>query len=412
MSLPFELWVALRYLKARRGRAFPVITVISVGAVAAGVASLVIALAVTAGFRHHLERSLLGATAHINLLRAGAEGIAGWRELVARLERAPHVRGAAPAIYEKVLLASATQSDGIVLKGVVPEMEMRVGELLARLREGSAAPLAEPLRPDTVPPILLGWQLAESLGVRTGDSVTVTSPRGRLSPIGPVARYRRFRVAGIFDSGFYDFDAQWAVTSLGAAQQLFSLGDVVSAVGVKVDEIYRAAELAEDLKRVAGPGFGATNWMEQNRSLLNALRLEKTVTVLTLGLIVFVAALGIFNRLYVLVLEKTKDIAVLISLGARRAQVRRVFQLQGLLISLLGTLAGLGAGYSFSWAANHYRLIRLESAIYSIGFVPFEPRALDGLWISAAALAISFLATLYPAASAAGVAPAEALRYE
>ncbi len=412
-SWPFELWVAWRYLKARRReRSFPLITFISVGAVAAGVASLVIALAVTAGFRHHLEHSLLGATAHINLLRADGQGISGWRELAVRLEKAPHVRGAAAAIYGKVLVASAAQSDGIVLKGVAPEMEARVGDLLARLREGSATPLAEPLNSEKEPPILLGWELAQSLGVRTGDTVTVTSPRGRLSPLGPVARYKRFRVVGLFDSGFYDFDAQWAVTSLAAAQQLFMLGDVASAVGVKVDEIYRAAELAEELKRVAGPGFGATNWMEQNRSLFNALRLERTVTVLTVGLIVFVAALMIFNRLYVLVLEKTKDIAVLMSLGARRAQVRRIFQVQGLLIAALGTAAGLAAGYTFSVLANHYRLIRLQSEVYSISFVPFEPRLADGLWIAAAALAISFLATLQPAESAARVAPAEALRYE
>lgn len=414
MTSPFglELWMAWRYLKARRGGPLPIITLISVLAVAAGVASLVIALAVTSGFRRHMESSLLGATPHVNLLHTDGQGIANWREIVAAMERHPGVMAAAPAVYGKVLISSGNQSEGIVLKGVEPAMESRAGDLLSRLKAGSAASLSAPLSTDEALPILLGRELAQNLGVSVGDQVQVVSPRGRLSPFGPMARYRHFRVDGIFDSGFFDIDAQWAITSLAAAQQLFLLGDVASAVGVKIKEIYRAAELAEELKQTAGPGFGATNWMEQNRSLFTALRLERTVTILTLGLIVFVAALGIFNRLYVLVLEKHRDIAVLMSMGAKRKQVGRIFLWQGMLIGVLGSLAGLVAGYGFSFAAGRYRLLRLQSDIYSISYVPFDIRWRDGLLITAAALLISYLATLYPARSAARVLPAEALRYE
>jgi lipoprotein-releasing system permease protein len=407
--LSFELWLAWRYLRARRRGPLPVITLISVAAVAAGVATLVIALAVTSGFRRHLEGSLLGATPHINLLRTDGEGIANWRELIAAVEKHPQVLAAAPSFYGKVLVASGRQSEGIVLKGVDPERETRMGELLSRLREGSARALSEA---GADPPLMVGRYLADSLAVHPGDMVTVTSPRGRLSPLGPVARYKRFRVAGVFDTGYFDFDAQWAVTTLAATQELFMTGDVASAVGVKVRSLYRAAEIAEELKAAAGPGLGATNWMDQNRSLFNALRLEKTVTALTLGLIVFVAALGIFNRLYVLVLEKTRDIAVLMSLGARRRQVSRIFQVQGLLIGALGTTSGLLVGYLLAWMADRYHWIRLEADIYSMSYVPFDARIADGLLVSAAALLISYLATLYPARSAAAVAPAEALRYE
>jgi len=404
----FELWMAVRYLASRRGGKLSVITFISVAGVAAGVASLVIALAVTSGFRDLLRSSLLGSTPHVNMIRTNGDGIANWRELVATAERTPGVIAAAPAVYGKMLITGSRQSDGIVLKGIVPKMEARMGSLLDHMKEGSAN------LDDTgeIPPILLGKELAATLAVRTGDTVTLTSPRGRLSPMGPMTRYQAFKVVGIFDSGFYELDAQWALTSLAAAQKLLITGDVASSIGVRAGDPDRAEEIAAALKREAGPGFGAVTWMEQNRSLFSALRLERVVTVLTLGLIVFVAALGIFNRLYVLVLEKGKDIAVLMSLGAKRRQVGWIFRLQGLLIGALGTAAGLALGYSFAWAAGHYRWIRLEADVYAVSYVPFEMRAGDALWITASVLLISFLATLYPARRAASIAPAAGLRYE
>ncbi len=412
-GVPFELWIALRYLKARRSEAvLSIITAISIIGVTAGVASLVIALAVTNGFRRHLERSLLSAIPHVNLLRADSEGIRGWRELTRRLEAVPHVLAAAPAVYAQVLLSGSRQSQGIMLKGVVPQMELRAGDLLRHLREGSIAPLSQPLAPGEPPPIVLGKELADSLGVRASDTVTATSPRGRLTPAGEFPRTRRFRVTGVFDSGFFNYDAEWAFTSLEAAQQFLLLGDVASTIGLRVDNLYQAPQIAEQAKRAAGPGFGATNWIEQNRTLFRALSFERTVTILIIGLIVFVAALNLFIRLYLLVVEKNRDIAILMALGARLAQVRRVFQYQGLVIGGFGTILGLAAGYLFCALASRYRLIHLDADIYSISYVPFDARALDGLGIGIAAVLISYLATIYPARSAAAIAPAEALRYQ
>ena len=411
--MPFELWVALRYLKARRSDAvLSVITAISIIGVTAGVASLVIALAITNGFRRHLEQSLLSAIPHVNLLRNDTEGIANWRELAQQLEAEPDVVAAAPAVYAQVLLSGSVRSQGAMLKGVVPEMELRAGDLLRHLSEGSIAPLAEPLVPGQAPPLVLGKELADALGVRTGDFITATSPRGRLSPIGEFPRYQRFRVVGVFGSGFFNFDAEWAFTSLEAAQRLFLLGDVASAVGLRVGDLYRAPEIAERMKQQAGPGFGATNWIDQNRTLFRALRFERTVTILIIGLIVFVAALNLFIRLYLLVVEKNRDIAVLMAMGAQIGQIRRIFQYQGLFIGVFGTLLGLATGYGLSYLGSYYKLIRLEADIYSISYVPFEVQALDGLWIGAAAVLISYVSTIYPARTAAAIDPAEALRYE
>jgi lipoprotein-releasing system permease protein len=407
----FELFVALRYLKAKwRQTAISVVTVVSVIGVMAGVAALVIALAVNNGFREELEKRLLGATANISLIRPKNDSIAHYDELAGRLSGVPHVVAAAPALYEEVLVSSHSRAQGVVLKGVEPELETRVGDLLLRLREGRLEGLSQTFA--NVDPIIVGKELAKSLGVFVGDTVLVVSPQGYLTPLEIVPKFRHFRVVGVFDSGFYDLDAAWAFTNLGAAQRLFDLANVASVIGFKVDEVDRVQEIAEEIRKVAGPGFETTTWMEQNRSLLSAMRLELLVTVLTIGLIVVVAALNIFITLAMLVMEKNRDIAVLMSMGGRKRQVWRIFALHGLLIGALGTLLGLVVGYGASWAGDHYKLIPLQADIYALASVPFHPRPWDGVWIGVAALAISFLATLYPSLSAARLDPVEILRYE
>ena len=216
----------------------------------------------------------------------------------------------------------------------------------------------------------------------------------------------------MFDSGFYEFDSSWAFTSLPAVQQLLGLGNVVSVLEFKIEDIYRAPEVAEGIRQAAGAGFASSHWMEQNRALFSALKLEKTVTVITIGLIVFVAALNILISLVMMVMEKYRDIAVLVAMGASRNQIRNIFMLQGMIIGVAGTVLGLGAGYLLCWLGERHHAIRLDPNIYSIGYVPFEARALDGVWVAAVALLISFLATLYPARNATSIAPADALRYE
>ena len=419
----FEFFIAARYLRAKRRQAVVgVITLISVIGVAAGVASLIIALAINNGFRQDLQSRLLGSSSHVNLMGTLSEGISNWQPLMARLEKQAHVLAAAPAIYEQVLVSRGSRASGVVLKGVIPEYENKVSELLKTVKFGSAETLnpnpasACPPGDETcvpeMPPIVLGKDVAANVGATVGSIVMVTSPQGELTPFGLVPKYVRFKVAGIFESGFYDYDSTWAFVRLADAQQLFGLGDVISVIGFKIDDIYKAPQVGEELEQSAGKGFTVTNWMEENKALFHALRLEKLVTFITIGLIVFVAALNILISLIMMVMEKTKDIAVLMSMGARRRQVRRIFIMQGLLVGLVGTIAGLVLGYGIALTGAKYHLISLSPEVYSIDYVPFAPRAWDGIMVAVMAIFVSFVATLYPSWSAARVLPAEALRYE
>ena len=423
--MQFELFVAARYLRAKRRQAvIGIITVISIVGVAAGVASLIIALAINNGFRQDLHDRLLGSTSHINLLRVESDGIRNWERLLSRLARQPDVVAGAPAIYEQVLISRGAHAQGGVLKGIVPQDERKVSDLLDAVTKGSADALEEPApaasstedqassQAPSPPPIILGKDMADQLGAPVGSLVTVTSPQGELTPFGIVPKYKRFNVAGIFTSGFYDYDSNWAFIRLSDAQKLFDLSDVVSVLEFKVDDIYRAPEIAQKLEAEAGKGFMSSNWMEQNRALFRALRLERVVTFITIGLIVFVAALNILISLIMMVMEKTRDIAVLVSMGARKRQIRRIFIYQGLLIGVIGTVLGLIAGYAISWAGGHYHLVSLSAEVYSIDYVPFAARPWDGVLVAIVAIGISFIATLYPSWSAASVLPAEALRYE
>jgi lipoprotein-releasing system permease protein len=452
----FELFVATRYLRAKRRQAFiGVITAISVLGVAAGVASLIVALAVNNGFRQDLQARLLGSTSHISLLRVESDGMRDWRPLFEKLSKQPHVVAAAPAIYEQVLISRGPRARGAVLKGMLPQYERKVSDLLTSVTLGSAAALdetetnaAEPnarvapsLRPSSdeteprpptnttppqspddlagvqqrvaaMPPIILGKDMAEEIGATVSSVVLVTSPQGELTPFGMVPKYIRFRVAGIFNSGFFDYDSSWAFIRLSDAQQLFGLGDVISVIQFKIDDIYLAGQVAHSLEEAAGHGFMATSWMEQNKPLFRALRLERVVTFITIGLIVFVAALNILISLIMMVMEKTKDIAVLMSLGTKKRQIRRVFIAQGVLIGVIGTVIGLVLGYAISWAGGHYHFISLSAEVYSIDYVPFAPRLVDGLIVALVSIGISFIATIYPSWSASRILPAEALRYE
>jgi lipoprotein-releasing system permease protein len=424
----FELFIASRYLRAKRRQAvIGIITGISIAGVVAGVASLIIALAINNGFRQDLQNRLLGSTSHIQLLRVESDGIRNWQPLLARLTKEPHVVAASPAIYEQVLVSRGARAKGAVLKGILPQYERKVSDMLKNVTVGSAAAL-EPQSgsgthpsissPDALnrsasfPPIVLGKDMADDLGATVGSVVMVISPQGELTPFGLVPKYERFKVVGIFSSGFFDYDSSWAFIRLSDAQQLFGLGDLVSVIEFKIDDIYRAGQVANELQHAAGPGFMATNWMEQNRALFRALRLERVVTFITIGLIVFVAALNILISLIMMVMEKTRDIAVLMSLGAKKRQVRSVFIAQGVLIGVIGTALGLVVGYLLSWAGGHYHFISLSPEVYSIDYVPFAPRLVDGVWVALVAIGVSLVATIYPSWSASSILPAEALRYE
>ncbi len=411
----FEFFIAARYLRAKRRQAvIGVITAISVVGVAAGVASLIIALAITNGMRRDLQERLLGSTAHVDLMRTAADGMRDWRPLVARLSGLPHVRAAAPGLYGQVLISRGARSGGGLIKGIVPAEERRVSDLLQEVKVGSSEPLnaISGEAAASAPPIVLGKDLADTLGAEIGNSILVTSPQGELTPLGIVPRYQKFQLVGIFTSGFYQYDSSYALIRLEDAQRLFAEPDVISIISFKVDDLNRADQIAKEIEHAAGPGFQATSWMEQNRELFRALRLEQVVTFIVLALIVCVAALNILIALTMMVMEKTKDIAVMMSFGVTAAQVQRVFLLQGLMISITGTVIGLLVGYGVSWAGGHYRFIPLDAAVYSLDFLPFAPRLTDALVVAAVSLGVSAVATIYPSVSAARVLPAEALRYE
>src|SRR5258708_4250184 len=432
----FELFIATRYLRAKRRQAFiGIITGISILGVAAGVASLIVALAINNGFRQDLQERLIGSTSHVSLLRVADDGIKDWPPLLDRLSKQPHVVAAAPAIFEQVLVSRGPRARGAVLKGMIPADERHVGDLLNSVKQGSAAELepapavdhdsirAQPAgssdsladvhaRVAVMPPIILGNDMADNLGAAVGSVVLVTSPQGELTPFGMVPKYSRFRVVGIFNSGFFDYDSSWAFTRLSDAQRLFGLGDLISVAEFKVDDIDKADTVARQIEDAAGKGFMTTNWKEQNKALFHALNMERLVTYITVGLIVFVAALNILISLIMMVMEKTRDIAVLMSMGTRTSQVRNIFIAQGVLIGVIGTAIGLLLGYAISYAGGHYHLISLSPEVYSIDYVPFAPRLKDGAWVVLVALGVSFVATLYPSWSAGKTLPAEALRYE
>ncbi len=405
----FEWFVARRYLRSPyRPAVLRLVTLFSILGVAAGVATLVIALAMNTGFRETLQDRLLEVTAHVSLTRPGSV-IHDYEALAAKLATIPGVRSVTPASYQTVLLSFGGQARGVVAKGVEPEREQRGDQALQKIVAGS---LDFTLDADGIEALIVGKQLADEWKMAPGDYVTITSPQGRLTPFGLIPRTRRFRVAGVFDSGFYDYDENWCFLTLHAAQSLAGTTDVVNALEFRLDNPERAGEIAQKAEHIPGQGYLATTWMEQNFALFRALRLEKLVTAIFIGLITFVAGLNILVVLSMMVTDKARDIAVLMSMGTRREQIRKIFLWQGMAIGSAGTLIGLSVGYAFALIAGTYHLIPLDPQIYAVSYVPFHPSALDGVWITLAAMGISLGATILPARAAARLLPVEILRYE
>jgi len=402
--------IARRYLRSKyKPPVLRLVTFLSIAGVAAGVATLVIALAMNTGSSRAIRNRLLGVTAHVNLKPNGAEGIRNYRALMAHLSATPGVESITPAVYNQVLLSAGNQTEGVVLKGIDPQLEKSWDSALDHVVAGNANFLPDP---DGIPAILIGNILADNLKIKAGAYVTVLSPQGSLTPFGLLPRSRRFRVTGIYNSGFYDYDASWAFITLSDAQELAGVGDVVNPLEVRVKNLDDAGKIAAVLALEAGPGYHTTTWMDENQALFRAMSLEKLVTAIFIGLITFVAGLNILVVLAMTVTDKAHDIAVLMALGARRVQVRNIFVLQGLLVGVAGTAIGLGLGYLLSWIANHWKLVPLNPEIYSIPYVPFHSSGWDAIWITASALAICIAATIYPARAAAGTLPVEILRAE
>lgn len=408
----FEFFIALRYLRAKRKQVMiSVITVISIVGVAAGVMALVIALAINTGFRETLERNLLGLTAHVSIQeKEPGEGISGWQEIAAKAGKLPHVIAATPGLYEPAYVTGPVRSGGLTVKGVLVDSATKLPDALVHLKSGSIDGLRETTG---LPGIILGSKLADYIGAVVNKPVILINPEGEPTPLGARPSYTRFLVSGTFETGFYDADNSWAFASLRTTQKVFGFDqDVVNSIELRLDDVDQAPSVEREVEKIIGPKLAALTWEEQNAPILGAFQTERIVTVITIGLIQLVAALNILIALVMMVMEKQRDIAVLMSMGARASQIRNIFVFEGALIGVVGTSIGLAAGDAVCYFADHYRWIPLPEQVYSVAYVPFHAHSIDGLWIAGAAMAVSLIATLYPARNATRIAPVEALRYE
>jgi lipoprotein-releasing system permease protein len=409
MDLPFELHIALRYLLAKRKQAFiSVISLISTLGVTVGVMAVIIALAVMTGLQQELRDRILGSNPHIYVSKTG--GIPDYRAEAARLREVPRVVGAAPAVLGRALVTASRNQEFITLKGIDPELEPQVSDIGRSLQSGSVDALA-PRTPDDLDGIVLGKDLASNLGVTVGDQVVVLTPEGTLSPMGMIPGRRRLRVAGIFSLGLFEFDSSYGFVSLDVAMRMLSK-DQVDFLQLRVDDIYDAPAIAQQVAARLGDQYFTQDWAEMNRSLFSALSLEKIAVSLAIGLIVMVAALNIIASLILLVMEKHRDIAILKTMGASAKSVTIVFVLQGLIIGVVGTAVGATAGWGISTIMDRYRLVRVPIDIYQVSHLPFTVLPLDFFTVVIVAVVICFVATIYPSRQAAKLDPAQALRYE
>jgi lipoprotein-releasing system permease protein len=410
MNAPFELQIALRYLLAKRKQAFiSVISFISTLGVIVGVMALVIASALMTGLQGELRDRILGSNPHIFVWKRGS-GMGDYRPQLDALRREPHVIGAAPAIVGKALVSAAGDQAFINIKGIDPAYEPQVTDIEGAMRSGSLDELArdDPEQPGA---ILLGTDLAAQLGVSAGDSISVLTPQGTLSPMGMIPRARRLRVAGTFTLGLYEVDSQTGFVSLDVARRLLDREDV-DAIQLRLDDVFEAPGVADSLSSKLGEGWVAQDWADINQSLFSALWLEKMAISLTIGLIVMVAALNIVASLILLVMEKHRDIAILKTMGAGARSVMTIFMLQGLIIGVVGTAIGASLGVAISEVLDRYQLIRVPVDVYQISHVPFRVLPLDLALVVVSAILVSFVATIYPSRQAARLDPAQALRYE
>ncbi|MBI2186387.1 MAG: ABC transporter permease [Acidobacteria bacterium] len=407
--MSFELFVALRYLLARRKQAFiSVISLISTVGVAVGVMALVIALALMTGLQGELRDRILGSTAHVYVWKTG--GIDDYRAEVARLRAIEGVVGAGPAILGKALISTDKADAFISLKGVDPALEPSVTDIARAMQRGRVADLA-PADDTGLPGILIGGNLADQLGVTVGDTASLLTPQGTLTPMGMIPRTRRVRVAGIYALGLYEFDAAYGFVSLEFSERL--LGKAApDLIELRVADIEAAPAISERVPETLGAGYVSQDWADMNQALFSALWLEKMAISITIGLIVMVAALNIIASLILLVMEKSRDIAILKTMGTSSTRVMRIFMLQGLVIGVVGTVVGASLGLALCWVLDRYRLIRIPMDVYQIAYVPFVVQPLDFAVVVVSAVLICFLATIYPSRQASRLDPVQALRFE
>jgi len=406
----FELFLGIKYLKAKRKQRFiSVITLISILGVMVGVMALIVVLSVMNGFRADLMSKILGVNSHVLVLNlAGPYG--NYQQVEAEVMKEKGVIAATPFIFSQVMLNNAGNVSGAVLRGIDPASAARVIGLKKMIKEGSLSSLKQ--EGNDFPAIILGAELAKRIGAYTGSVVTVISPEGKLTPLGRTPNSRRFRVSALFDSGMYEYDASMAYISMAEAQKFLSLGDKVTGIEVRVADVYQADAIAKGLQKRLGHPFWTKDWKGMNRSLFSALKLEKLTMFIILTMIVLVGALNIISTLVMVVMEKTRDVAILRAMGASARSIMSIFMFQGLLVGVVGTIIGLACGLGLCELLARYKFISLPSDVYYISTLPVQVQAADVLFVAGAAVVISFLATLYPSWHASRLNPVESFRYE
>lgn len=417
MGVLYELFIALRYLRAKRKQVvISVITLIAMAAVAAGVAALIIVLSMMTGFRQEFQTKILSGTAHLNLLRKDGHNFEDPQELVQKLSALPHIRSAAPTLYQRVLMQGKKDTDGAILKGVDMNAPPEANEIFQFTIAGEAQALAntesDAETGATIDSLIVGRDLAQAIGLKIGDIATIISPQGHLTPIGMSPRYKDFKVVGIFASGLADYDATWGYISLEAAKRLAGSDDVVQLIQMKVDDVDNVKQIGQQVIKALGDEYAVQDWQELNAPIYTALSYEKLLSGIALLIVIGIAALNIITVLIMIVMEKQRDIAILKSMGATKRSVMWIFMLQGLMIGIVGLFIGIVSGTAFCSFANSRRLIKLPPGAYALDYLPFHVNATDIIIVALVTLAISFVSTIYPAWSASRLNPVEGLRYE
>ncbi len=425
MALPYEIFVGLRYLRAkRRNRTISLNTVVSIAGITLGVAALIGTVGIMTGFKEDIQAKILGTTAHIIVQDRMKESISDYDPVTKQVATVPGVVAATPFVLKQVLLTTPTAVQGIVIRGIDPQREGMVTELAKNLSTGQLDDLSRPVKvrqppaddptgpavETEKPGIILGKELALRLGVFVGDTINVVSPVGPISAIGMVPKIRTFALVALFSSGMYEYDSSLAYIDLAEAQKFFNMGQTVTGIEIKVTDVFRAAETARSVEQSLGFAYGARDWMQMNRNLFSALKLEKTMMFLLLVLITIVASFNIVSTLTMIVTEKQKEIAILKAMGATRKSIRRIFMLNGLIIGLSGTAIGIPLGYAFLWLIQTFWTF--DPSVYYISRIPVHVQAMDVFLVAGSAIVISFAATVYPSLQAAKLEPVAALRYE